>query len=349
MTDLPLVSVIMPVFHHEQYIQEAIDSIINQTYRKFELLILVDDPSDKTQKILDEYEKTDERIKVFYDSHLGLINSLNKGIRLAQGKYIARMDADDICLPKRFQRQVEYLESNNGITLLGTGAYLINCDDKLLQIIRPPIKPYIIRWHLIFSNCFIHSSVFFKRDEAACLGYYRNGANYVEDYDFWSRICDVYDVANLQEVLMINRIRENSVSSQYSTNQIENGARVSYTNIIKYLGTGVSPGLVTNVHSMLAGNTKMDKINLENTLQLLSDITEKFIEVNDLNRRETQQLDRYLAEYYILIAKASWGILSTLETFKVLSLAMKHNPFIPYQILTSKISLTIKKARFKIN
>lgn len=125
--NLPLVSVLMPVYNSEKYIRDAIDSILNQTYRKFELLIIYDSSSDKTEEIVNNYKIKDDRIKVIKNELPGgIIGALNTGFKYSKGDYIARMDSDDISKPDRFECQLEYFETYKNIGLVGTDAEIIN-------------------------------------------------------------------------------------------------------------------------------------------------------------------------------------------------------------------------------
>ena len=108
----PKISVLMPIYKGDEYLSAAVDSILNQTFSDFEFIIICDDPTEKTRQILDKYKQSDSRIRVYYQEREGLVNSLNRGCSLAQGEYIARMDADDISLPERFEKQVKFLDSN---------------------------------------------------------------------------------------------------------------------------------------------------------------------------------------------------------------------------------------------
>ncbi|HGF9542707.1 TPA: glycosyltransferase family 2 protein, partial [Acinetobacter baumannii] len=132
-----LVSVVLPAYNAELYLKEAIDSVLSQTFTDFELIILNDGSIDRTEEIILSYN--DSRIVyVKNEKNLGLIGTLNKGINLAKGKYIARMDADDICLPERFKKQVDFLEKNNEIDLIGTNAIKINNNGDRIGVINMP-------------------------------------------------------------------------------------------------------------------------------------------------------------------------------------------------------------------
>ena len=132
MTSLPLVSIITPVFNREEYISLCINSILNQTYRHFEYFIIDDGSADKTSKIIEEYLQSDKRITVITNSYnLGATKSYNKGVEASKGKYLMRLDSDDIAFPDRIEKQINYLEKNKKIFALGTGSELIDENGKI--------------------------------------------------------------------------------------------------------------------------------------------------------------------------------------------------------------------------
>src|SRR5690606_13489679 len=146
-----LISVVLPAYNAELYIKEAIDSVLAQTFTNFELIILNDGSTDKTEEIILSYQ--DSRIVYVKNEHnLGLIGTLNKGMALAKGKYIARMDADDICFPERFEKQVAFLEKNKEYIICGTSAYRFykNISDK--TAFNPPLADNNIRVRLFFNS-----------------------------------------------------------------------------------------------------------------------------------------------------------------------------------------------------
>src|SRR5215831_13102998 len=120
MPDLPCVSVVLPVYNGEKYLAEALDSILQQTFNDYELIVIDDGSTDRSSAIIESYVKKDRRVIVHRQDNCGLIMSLNQGSSLARGKYIARMDADDVSLPQRLEKQLDYLEQRPDIGLLGT-------------------------------------------------------------------------------------------------------------------------------------------------------------------------------------------------------------------------------------
>lgn len=224
-----LVSVVMSVFNEsQQEIEESIRSILKQTYSNIELLIINDNPNDMSlKKFLNSY--TDERIKIIENKkNIGLGLSLNKGIALAKGEYIARMDADDISKCDRIEKQIRYLKKNRDIVLLGTDA--IKIDEKGI-IIGELIsdKKYISKL-LNDKNCFIHPTIIFRKSFVEKIGGYRDFPC-AQDYDLYSRI--IYHkgkVANLNEKLLYYRVRKNSISSQKELLQLLIGKYIKALN-----------------------------------------------------------------------------------------------------------------------
>jgi glycosyltransferase involved in cell wall biosynthesis len=218
----PIVSVIMPVFNAEKYIKQAIESILSQSFQDFELLIFDDCSTDNSLSIIQSFE--DSRIKLFNSpKNIGYLVHLNKGLKQSRGKYIARMDADDISLPQRFEKQIAFMETNKEFGLLGTWAQIYNED----QFIKPHTTDLSIRVGLVKMNQFIHSSVFIRKDilEKHHLNY--NEELYTaEDYDLWVRISDYCKIGNLNEVLIQYRTHNNQISVVKSNNQIDKANKI---------------------------------------------------------------------------------------------------------------------------
>ena len=189
----PLVTVIMPAYNCEKYIREAIDSILNQTFIDFEFIIINDGSKDRTNKILQSYQ--DPRIVVINNKrNLGIVKSLNKGLKLAKGEYIARQDADDISLPERLMKQVKYLDSRKNIGLLGCG--VIEIDEYGSEKRRWEIKRdgEVIEF-------IAHGSVMMRADCIKQVDGYREELKHVEDKDLWYRIAIKFGVDILGEYL----------------------------------------------------------------------------------------------------------------------------------------------------
>lgn len=203
---MPKVSVILPVYNCEKYIRESIESVLNQTFEDFELLIIDDCSTDSTIAIMETFN--DSRIKLIRkDENTGLIRSLNYAISIAKGEYIARMDGDDICLPHRFEKQVRFLEQNPNIILCGSAIQIIN-EDSILQ--HPLVHEEIIV-KLCFGTSFCHPAIMGKT-AVFKENLYDHKFKHAEDYDLWTRLAFKGELANLEEVLLLYRIHDEQVS-----------------------------------------------------------------------------------------------------------------------------------------
>ena len=212
--DQKLISVIMSVYNGEKYLVQAIDSILNQTYQNFEFIIIDDCSTDNSSHILQEYAQKDSRIKIIKkEKNIGIkgfIENLNLGISIAEGKYIARMDADDISLPERFQKQVDFLENNPEITLVGAQLNLINEQNKITGEAIAALQHRDIVKRITSQIQLFHPVIMFRKDQNI---QYREKFLYCEDYDLYlNLITQGKKLANINEKLLHYRILESSIS-----------------------------------------------------------------------------------------------------------------------------------------
>ena len=196
----PKVTVLMSVYNGETHLRDSVDSILDQTYEDFEFLILNNASTDRTKEILELYD--DPRIRLIdNDKNIGLIRSLNRGLGLAKGEYIARMDADDISLPTRLEKQVDFLDSHDSIGVLGIRSWIIDeSGDTLIRANHPIVHNEILA-KILLDNCFVHSSVMFRKKLIDTYGNYNNNAVLGEDYDLFLRLSRVTQMANMAEPL----------------------------------------------------------------------------------------------------------------------------------------------------
>ena len=246
MSSQPLVSVVMPVYNCERFLREAVESILNQTFVDFELLFVAGSSTDRTDIILESFQEKDHRIKVIYEEQEGLAAALNMGCLLAKGKYIARMDADDRCLPQRLERQVGYMETHPEIGILGTWAKYIDESGRQIESARILTNPKLIGFHLYFANCIIHSSVIMRREILEPLGFYNLEALYAEDYELWSRAMGITKISVLPEILLESRIWSGSVSNLKSEVQKQTVLRIRRAMISELLKSEVSADLIVS-------------------------------------------------------------------------------------------------------
>lgn len=214
---MPKISVIMPTYNAETYVREAIESILNQTFADFEFLILDGGSKDKTIEIIESYN--DDRIKIY--KNCGTIpQSLNKGIKEATGEYIARMDADDISLPNRLKKQLNVLQKNKDIAILGTKAQILHNNHLIDNFFNAAFynkKPKIFDIGIIdtLNTCVLcHPTVMFKKSLIYKHKlYYNENIKASEDQELWCKAILIVRICNLNEVLLQYRLHQNNAST----------------------------------------------------------------------------------------------------------------------------------------
>ena len=205
----PSISVIMPVYNAEKYLNKAIDSILNQTYKDFEFIIIDDGSTDNSLQIIESY--TDKRIRIIHKTNFGLIDTLNLGISLSGGDWIARMDADDISYRNRLEEQLKYIKDD--VAVIGSQADIIDKDDKVYGTTSFEIEHDKIVSKLLKRNStIIHPSAIINKFKLIGVGGYDLKMLAAEDYDLWLRISKVGKIMNIGKPLLGLRKHDNNVS-----------------------------------------------------------------------------------------------------------------------------------------
>ncbi|WP_294373418.1 glycosyltransferase [uncultured Clostridium sp.] len=213
--DRPMITVLMAVYNGEKFLKEAMESILNQTYKDFEFLIINDGSTDKSVEIIESFN--DPRIRLVHnEKNLKLIASLNKGISLARGKYIARMDCDDISMPERFEKEVEFLENHSDYGMVGTCYNIIDAQGKVQRNVSYPSNPDLIKLFLSLTCPLVHGSVMIRAELLKKNLYGSNDFSAVEDYELWTRIAEKSKIYNIPEHLFRYRIYGESFSDSKS-------------------------------------------------------------------------------------------------------------------------------------
>lgn len=216
----PPVSIVMSVFNGESYLSEAIESILGQTFPDFEFIIIDDGSTDRTPEILADYAAREKRIRILHQQNRGRVESLNTGIGVASGKYIARMDADDIALPLRIEKQFSFMERNHEVGLLGGAFELMNARGEMLRTVSPPVEDADIKTTLAVYNPICHPTVLMRKDVGLAAGLYRKALLDADDYDLWLRIGERSKLANLAESILRYRIHPGQTSVRGMRQQI---------------------------------------------------------------------------------------------------------------------------------
>jgi glycosyltransferase involved in cell wall biosynthesis len=210
----PLVSVVMPVYNGGTYLVEAIESILNQTFSDFEVLLIDDGSTDKSLEYITKYADSDDRIIVISRKNMGLIYSLNEGISRSKGKFIARMDADDVCMPERFEQQVKFM-NNKKVDICGSHCLLIGKNNEINGLLVTPLTHDMCSLSLSFKVPFSHSSVMIRKSFLIKnkLQYGQSHYKSIEDLDLWIRMHECGALfGNIDSVLLRYRVLNDSLS-----------------------------------------------------------------------------------------------------------------------------------------
>jgi len=215
-------SVLMPVYNAERYLEQAIESILNQSFRNFELLILNDGSTDGSEAIIDAYVAKDDRCKKLSWPNQGIIATLNKGLKEAIGEIIFRMDADDVCRPDRFEKQWNYLKKNPDCVAVGSKVLLIDSEGlPICEFIEleqhDKIDSENLKGH---GSVITHPTVAMRKSSLMAIGGYRHEYPHAEDLDLFLRLAEEGKLANLPEVLLEYRQHASSIGYSKRAEQL---------------------------------------------------------------------------------------------------------------------------------
>lgn len=256
----PQISVVMPAYNAEKYITEAIDSILFQTFKDFEFIIINDASTDSTKEIVESFN--DPRIILINnEQNKGVAKSLNIGISAAKGKYIARMDADDIALPERFQKQFDFMEQHPNIDVCGSWAKKTGNEN---EIINNPVSYEDIKDALFFSCSMSHSTIVFKKS----LNFqYSSEFPRAEDYDLWCKKINDLKFVNIPEVLLLYRVHGYQVGKTHKNEQ-NNNAKDIRTRNLKNIGINLSEKEQKIYHDFFSG--QFSPQNIEEIIEAIN-------------------------------------------------------------------------------
>jgi glycosyltransferase involved in cell wall biosynthesis len=331
----PVVSVIMPTYNAEKYLHEAVDSILSQTFSDFEFIVIDDGSTDTSGIMLSEYARKDARIRVYRQpSNQGIVAALNRGLALAQGKYIARMDADDISLPDRLKKQVAFMDTHPDIGVVGTCAEIINRDGQCIDTIDYPLTDPLIHWALCFYSPIIHPSIM------ACCGILRSAGGYLstyphtEDYELWARLSPTTHFANLPDRLLLLRMHDSNISVVNRTVQIKNSATISCNLIQNLVGYPCNTASVEKVLTLW----RISRTEFESLTAIIIALRDHFIGRPGLTPNEKRYLVRQTTLRLVrLIRNAPTPGVG----LRLLAHALQHDPL----AVTDITRLTFRKAR----
>ena len=230
----------MAVYNGEKYLAEAIESILGQTFRDFEFIIVDDGSTDQTMELLTSFATRDERIRIIAnEKNIGLAESLNSAIEIAQGELIARMDADDISLPDRFEKQVEFLNDHPEIWIVGGQIIKINASGEEVEKLSYTSNPHVLRWNMIFGQIGIvsHPGSMIRKKAFNDFGLYQN-LQTCQDLEFWGRFIDqeYLPIYNLDIPILKYRWHDQNIGNTKTEIQNSIANTIRHNLLVKGLG-----------------------------------------------------------------------------------------------------------------
>lgn len=323
--DQPLVSVLMPCYNVENYIVESMRSILNQTYSNLEIIAINDCSNDETGDLLLKMATEDKRIRVIQNTeNLKLIRTLNKGITFCSGEYIARMDSDDIALPERIEKEVNFLEQNRDHDIVSSQfwAFRSESPDKR-DLHHNPLHDGELRAYMLFKSGICHPAAMIRKRVFTELGL-SFGLEYlhVEDYALWSQALYKTKIANLAEPLLLYRVHKNQVSSQNEYLQIDNKKKV-FAIHCKHLGLPITEDFL-DIYASVA-----ECVPLQSSLDYIDKCETFMLSLIKLNEKspfcDEQYLNRMLSIHWLRLCANSCLGLKILSKLKSSQLYVKNN------------------------
>ena len=289
----PEVSIIVSTYNGERFLKPALDSLLSQSFRDFELIVVDDGSTDGTNEILNGFQ--DPRlIVVRHRSNLGIAKSQNDALGLARGTYIALQDHDDVSNKDRIARQVTFLKNNPGISLVGSSAQVIDEEENELNQWTVPTSDIDLKWSLLFLNPFLHTSLMVRRSEFKSVPYSPDPSfRFAEDFEWLSRFSENNAVANFADPLVSWR-RHGSQASSSTEVQEDSTARIARNNIARLLGnTDVSSQSWQGLRKLLlAGPSEpvsISRLDVKEVSRLLAKLQKQFYRRYSFSSREVRE------------------------------------------------------------
>ena len=286
MTKRTRLSVVMPVYNAEQYLEAALASVFAQTVSDFELVVVEDGSSDSTVDILNRC--SDPRLRVVVnEKNVGVTESLNRGLAAATGSIIARHDADDLSHPERFAKQLALLDEQPDVAAVGSASELIDANDQHITNWQYPETTAECRWRAMFNSPVSHPAAMFRRDAALDAGGYSDDHPHAEDYDLWCRLLQAgHNLANLPDRLIRYRVHAQAVSTTKQRAQEETRCRIAIAQ-----ARTVSSDIPEDLFRRIIGLDKLTPETARPALQLLAGLRRDFYATQQLTREEMSRID----------------------------------------------------------
>ena len=330
--NLPLVSVIMPIYKAEKYLSEALDSIFNQSFQNFEIIIVSDDTDEETMKILQYYSKNEPRLRIFHQKRKGLIESRNMCFEIARGEYLAIMDSDDISMSDRFQKQIDFFRQNPESGIVGSWIVQIDTKGNKIRDIRYPITKNGIVFHMLFHNCLANSSVMLKKEISLKIGKYQQEMAYAEDYDYWSRAILLTEISNIPEPLVLYRIHQQNVSSTHDELMKKRTSIIRNRLFNRIIGKNNNPNEALLLEKLSSDGKFNQNEEFKLASEFLQDVYQIFLKKYQPNKQELEEINHFICNLLVKIAISNRKM-SYLNSISCIISSIKINPVITIMII----------------
>lgn len=288
----PIISVIVPVFNAAQYLSEAIESVLIQTFSDFELILIDDGSKDRSWEIICEFASRDSRIRTFQNEfNRGIYFTRNLGLEMSTGKYIAVMDSDDISLPDRFVKQITYLESHPEIDVLG--GQIVKFGDVAQSTMKSnyPLTPGGIQWGMLSGCQLAHSTVMMRNHLFSSEGFRYRDFKVAQDYELWTRLAPGHKIANLPDVLVKYRIHQSSISQTKESLQKDETIGIIKSYITEVSGENLPEAIIRGLIVTKEIRSVDDALFLSKFLVKLEKLTDSW----GLNLQEKSEISHQTA------------------------------------------------------
>ncbi len=323
------VSVVVAVRDGGRFLEPAIRSVLDQTFGDLEIVAVDDGSTDGSRGILERLAGSDPRLRIVAGPGGGQSAALRRGVELSTGEFVARMDADDISVPHRIATQIEFLDLNRGIGVLGTGCTVIDADGAPIDRWELPATPSAVRWRSLLSNPFIHPTVVIRRS-LLDLETYDPSVPAGQDYDLWARVLRLTDGANLALPLLSYRVHGGQVTAQRRTVQLEEHDRVARGRIADELpGIAVTSDQIAAMRGLIHGGDA-PQADVADTARLYLDLLDAFADRCGPERRalivsETRRLA-------VALWRSGRGRLP-----EIAPALLRRDPMLPFRLTTGSL------------
>jgi glycosyltransferase involved in cell wall biosynthesis len=288
----------MPIYNGERFLRRTLDSLIQQSFRDFEVIVVNDASPDHSRELVASYD--DDRIRLIDNpQNLGQTGSLQVAMQNAHGEYLARQDQDDVSLPDRFARQVAFLDEHPEYGVLGTNYCVINDQDAIVEGTSPAYPCETLSemaWRLVWTDRLVDSSVMFRRKDAQEVGGYNLKYRYAQDYDLWVRLSFETGVARLSEVLLQLRVHGGNASNLFAASQEHEVYDILRESLNKLLEVPISRETAEMVSCVDNAPNGQSRADVTQAVKIIRDTYESFCRKRSLRGRELKAVSRALAE-----------------------------------------------------